>query len=200
MNANLRKLISRLIIWAVIPLLIVLAVVTEWLSPAERSVSQDIAFSQLLRDVDQGRVREVIIKDHEIRGTYRDGRGFSTYAPNDPSLVQRLYSKDVVITASSADAPWLFSLLVSWLPFVALIGVWIYLSRQLRSASWRRGTISARLLEDPKYGHERADEARAVAEKLADPESKRRMLEIADSYEHLALRAEERLRDSEKSE
>jgi ATP-dependent Zn protease len=29
--------------------------------------------------------------------------------------------------------PWFVSLLVSWLPFIALIGVWIFLSRQMRS-------------------------------------------------------------------
>jgi len=179
---------------------VLLAVFTVLQNPTRRSVSQDISFSQLLRDVDQGRVRDVVIQGQEIRGTYKDGRGFSTYAPSDPTLVQRLYSKDIVITARPTDAPWFISLLVSWLPFVALIGVWIYLSHQLRSGSWRRGRISARLLEDPKYLRERADEARAVADKLADPESKRRMSDIANSYEYLAQRAGERLRDSEKSE
>jgi len=29
------------------------------------------------------------------------------------------------------DTPWWISLLISWLPFVALIGVWIYLSRYM---------------------------------------------------------------------
>ena len=29
--------------------------------------------------------------------------------------------------------PWFVSLLVSWLPFIALIGVWIFLSRQMSS-------------------------------------------------------------------
>jgi hypothetical protein len=76
--------------------------------------------------------------------------------------------------------------------------VWIFLSRQMQGAGgkvsglWGRGVISDRLLDDPKHCRDRADEARAVAERLADPESKRRMLEIADDYEHLALKAEER--------
>jgi cell division protease FtsH len=195
MNVNLRNFT----IWAVSAVLI-LGVVTILLSPADRSVSQDISFSQLLHEVDQGRVRDVIIQGKEIRGTYRDGRGFNTYAPNDPTLVQRLYSKDIIITARPVqDIPWFVSLLVSWLPFIALIGVWIFLSRQIRGGFWRRGATSARLLDDPKYWRERADEARAVAEKLADPESKRRMSEIADGYEYLAMKVKEGRGDSEKS-
>ena len=49
-------------------------------------------------------------------------------------LVQRLYGKGVQITARPPgdNVPWFVSLLVSWLPFIALIGVWIFLSRQMQ--------------------------------------------------------------------
>ena len=51
-------------------------------------------------------------------------------------LIQRLYGKGVAITArpQQNDVPWFVSLLVSWLPFIALIGVWIFLSRQMQGA------------------------------------------------------------------
>jgi len=55
--------------------------------------SQDIAFSQLLNEVDQGHVREVTIAGNEITGHFTDNRAFATYAPNDPSLVQSLYKR-----------------------------------------------------------------------------------------------------------
>jgi ATP-dependent Zn protease len=50
--------------------------------------------------------------------------------------VQRLYSKGITIIARPLqnNVPWFVSLLVSWLPFIALIGVWIFLSRQIRGA------------------------------------------------------------------
>jgi cell division protease FtsH len=66
-------------------------------SPGQRSVSQDISYSQLLNDIDQGKVRDVVIQGPEIHGTYTDSRGFHTYAPNDLTLVQRLYNKHVTI-------------------------------------------------------------------------------------------------------
>src|SRR6202167_6265077 len=132
MNANLRNFA----LWVIIVLLL-LALFTVFQNPGQRSVSQDISFSQLLSDVDAGKVRDVVIQGPEIHGTYADGRGFNTYAPSDPSRVQHLYSKQVTITARPPqdNVPWFVSLLVSWLPFIALIGVWIFLSRQMQGGA-----------------------------------------------------------------
>jgi len=94
MNANLRNFA----LWVIIVLLL-LALFTLFQSPGTRTSASDISFSQLLTDVDQGRVRDVTIQGPEIHGTYTDGRGFNTYAPNDTTLVQRLYGKGVQITA-----------------------------------------------------------------------------------------------------
>ena len=47
----------------------------------------------------------------------------------------------------------------------------------------------APLLNDARHWQDRANESRSVAETLSDPEAKRVMLEIADSYELLARRA-----------
>lgn len=50
-------------------------------------------------------------------------------------------------------------------------------------------------INDPKHWRDRAEEARAIADDITDPDSKRKMLRIADDYEELARRAEKRLRD-----
>ena len=47
-------------------------------------------------------------------------------------------------------------------------------------------------INDPKHWRERAQEARVHAEQIADPESKKMMLKIAEDYEKLAQRAEQR--------
>ena len=49
-----------------------------------------------------------------------------------------------------------------------------------------------RPINDPAYWRERADEARRIAEQLADPVSREMMLDIARSYDNLAKIAEER--------
>ena len=148
MNANLRNFA----LWVIIVLLL-LALFTLFQNPGQRTVSQDISFSQLLNEVDQGRVRDVVIQGPEIHGTFSDGRSFNTYAPNDPSLVQRLYGKGVTITARplTDNVPWFVSLLLSWLPFIALIGVWIFLSRQMQGAGGKAlgfGKSRAKLLTE----------------------------------------------------
>ncbi|MCP6769498.1 ATP-dependent metallopeptidase FtsH/Yme1/Tma family protein, partial [Klebsiella pneumoniae] len=77
-------------LWVIIVLLL-LALFTLFQNPsAQRANSADISFSQLLTEVDQGRVRDVVIQGPDIHGTFTDGRGFNTYAPNDPGLVQKL--------------------------------------------------------------------------------------------------------------
>ncbi len=148
MNANLRNFA----LWVIIVLLL-LALFTLFQNPGQRTSSQEIPFSQLLADIDAGRVREVVIQGPEIHGTYNDGHAFQTYAPNDPTLIQRLYGKNVTITArpQTESVPWFVSLLISWLPFVALIGVWIFLSRQMQGAGGKAlgfGKSRAKLLTE----------------------------------------------------
>ena len=88
MNANLRNFA----LWVIIVLLL-LALFTLFQNPGQHTTSQDVSFSQLLNEVDQGRVRDVVIQGPEIHGTFTDGRSFQTYAPSDPSLVQRLTTR-----------------------------------------------------------------------------------------------------------
>ena len=132
MNANLRNFA----LWVIIVLLL-LALFTLFQNPGQRSSSSDISFSQLLTEVDQGHVRDVVIQGPEIHGTFNNGTSFQTYAPSDPTLVKRLYDSKVQITAKPPgdNVPWFVSLLVSWLPFIALIGVWIFLSRQMQGGA-----------------------------------------------------------------
>ena len=47
-------------------------------------------------------------------------------------------------------------------------------------------------INDPKHWRHRAEEARAMAESLTDPEAKQLMLNVAADYEKLAKRAEDR--------
>jgi hypothetical protein len=54
-------------------------------------------------------------------------------------------------------------------------------------------------INDPKHWRERAEEARAVADAMTDEKTKKMMLRIADDYETLARRAEQRLPDTGKT-
>jgi len=111
--------------------LLLLALFTLFQNPGRRDQSQEISFSQLLSEVDQGRVRDVLIQGQEIYGTFTDGRGFQTYAPGEPTLVQRLYAKGVSISARppTDNMPWFIALIIAWLPFMVMLGAWIIIFR-----------------------------------------------------------------------
>jgi len=51
-------------------------------------------------------------------------------------------------------------------------------------------------LNDPEYWRRRAEEARAVAVQMTDPHTKAIMLSIAQDYEKLAARAQQRAGDT----
>src|SRR4026207_2593890 len=90
MNANLRNFA----LWVIIVLLL-LALFTLFQNPGQRTTAQDISFSQLLSEVDQGRVRDVVIQGPDIHGTFSNGTRFHTYAPNHPGLGQKRFLEGV---------------------------------------------------------------------------------------------------------
>ncbi|GAB4371731.1 MAG: ATP-dependent zinc metalloprotease FtsH [Deltaproteobacteria bacterium] len=139
-------------------MLIVLAMVFFFNTYRTQKVDyEEISFSEFVTAVDTGKVREVTIKGQEISGKYTENAGkekksFRTFAPDDPDLVKTLRSKNVKITAKPLDEnPWYMTLLVSWLPMLLLIGVWIFFMRQMQAGGGKAmsfGKSRAKLLTE----------------------------------------------------
>lgn len=133
MNPNYRNFA----LWAIIALLLV-ALFSLFQNPSQRAVSSEVEYSKFLDDVDAGKIKRVEIQGDRIIGTYVDnGSNFATYSPGDADLVRRLEGKNVVIAARplSDGSTSLLGILVSWLPMIIILGVWIFFMRQMQGGS-----------------------------------------------------------------
>src|SRR5437773_5369866 len=115
----------------------------------------EVTSSHFLQAVDEGRVATVTIQGQNIRGVYkadRDGKGFKTFAPEDPDLVRMLRDKGVEIEARPEEAePWYLVALVQWAPMLLLIGVWVFFMRQMQVGGGKAmsfGKSRAKLLSE----------------------------------------------------
>jgi len=138
----------------------------------QRAAPDVIPFSQLLSEVDQGHVHDVIIQGPQISGTLAGGRTFQTYAPDDPSLVQRLYAKGVTINARAEqnDVPWFVPMVLSLLPVGVVIGLSIFMSHHMQGIggrAFRFGKSPARLLTQAR-GRVTFDDVAGVDEARSD--------------------------------
>src|ERR1700756_5645078 len=107
-------------------------------------------FSRFLEEIDRGTLKEVTIADSDIRGHLANNETFKTVMPMDyPELINMLRDKHVQITGEKpSQSPWLAAL-VSWAPFLFLIGFWIFFMRQMQSGGNKAlsfGKSRARLL------------------------------------------------------
>ena len=142
----------NLALWVIIGLLLI-AVFNLFQTPGNKEAESRLAFSDFVIEVDRGQIADVTIQGQTINGHFSDGRAFSTYSPQDPSLVTRLTKQGVRITAAPVEerTPSLLGILLSWFPMLLLVGVWIFFMRQMQSGSGRAmgfGKSKARLLSE----------------------------------------------------
>ena len=113
MNPNFRNFA----LWAIIALLLV-ALFSMFQTTPSQSGGREIPYSQFLREVDSGRVRDVTVAGNRVYGTYlENGSAFQSYAPViDDNLMEKLQAKNVTIVArpesdgSSGFLSWLGTL------------------------------------------------------------------------------------------
>jgi len=112
---------------------------------------QELAFSEVKENVVAGKVKDVTIKGQQMTGTLDDGKAFKTYLPDESGMVALLGEKGVKLTVKPAEKEGssFWDMVISWLPMIFLVGIWMLFMRQMASANGKAmsfGKSKARLL------------------------------------------------------
>ncbi len=93
--------------------------------------ASEISYSSFMKHVQQAEIKQVTIVDNVISGKLSDGKEFTTIAPNDSKLVEKLEQNKVDIKAElPPQPPWWMGILSSILPILIIVGLWFMLMNQ----------------------------------------------------------------------
>jgi len=149
----LNDLVKNVLLWVVIA--VILMTVFNNLG-GQRQATDTIAYSDFLQSVNSGQVDQIRFDGVEITGLRDGGKPFTTYSPetDNSSLIGELNRAGVDFERVPPENPsMLLSILISWFPFLLLIGLWIFFMRQMQGGGGGRGAMSfgkskARLLNE----------------------------------------------------
>ena len=118
-----------------------------------KSSDKLISYSQFRQEIDQGVVKSVTLQGTRIRGSYVDGSvDFKTLAPPDTELIPTMIKHKVDIKVlPEDDNPWYLTALISWLPMVFLIAIFVFFMRQMQAGGGKAmsfGKSRARLISE----------------------------------------------------
>jgi cell division protease FtsH len=121
---------KTVLLWLSLLVVILLA----WHFAQVQSKEKPLKFSDFMSQVEAGQILDVTIQGNEIRGHNLAREGFRTYTPSRyEKLMDALLAKNVAVTVQSDQTSNWANILISALPFVLLIGFWVFFMRQMQS-------------------------------------------------------------------
>ncbi len=137
----MNDLTKNLLIWVVIAFVLV-AVFSKFSMQSDTQTT--LPYSEFIQNVASNSVKEVEINGRELTGITSNGLAFKTYIPpQETKLVDDLLAHNVKFDVIPPEQRSIFmEILISWVPFLLIIGLWIYIMRQMQGGGGGRGAMS----------------------------------------------------------
>ncbi len=140
------------------PMLLILALMMAgmwlWRSSQESTPQPGVDYSQFYSWVESDRVESVMIRGQSVSGQLKgpeqiEGRsitGFQTTLPrDDAALMPAMRKHGVAIRVAREEQPFAIQLVLTLLPWILIIGFWVFLSRRMQNAFGGGGPLGAML-------------------------------------------------------
>ena len=157
---------ARNIAFWVVLLLLVLALF-QMFNSGSTVATQTVPYSDFIAQVEAGDVKAVELDGEKVRITTKDGTQLLTIRPAGEQVTEKLLERGVIIQARPQEQSSLLNILLSYLPFLLLIGVWIYFMNRMqgggRGGAMGFGKSRAKLLTE-KQGRVTFDDVAGIDE------------------------------------
>ena len=156
----------NLAFWVVLFLMIVV-LFNVFSSGSGGMQSREISYSEFVANVENGSIDSVTLDGEKVSFIGGDKREYYTIRPGDADVTVLLIQNEVAIRAEQQETSGLQAFLVSLLPFLLLIGVWIYFMNRMqgggRGGAMGFGKSKAKLLTE-KQGRVTFDDVAGIDE------------------------------------
>ena len=156
----------NLAFWVVL-MLLVLALFNLFSGSTGGMQSREISYSEFVTAVEAGDVRNVTLDGEQVRFRRADGSDYVTIRPEDAEVTSLLMSKDIPVRAEPQQQSGFQTFLMSLLPILLLIGVWIYFMNRMqgggKGGAMGFGKSKAKMLTE-KHGRVTFDDVAGIDE------------------------------------
>lgn len=158
---------ARNIAFWVILFLLVLALFNMFSGSGSTMQSQEKTFSDFVTAVEGGGVSNVILDGEQIRYAASDGNTYMTIKPTDAEVTKLLIENNIPVRAEKQAQSGFQAFLLTLLPFLLLIGVWVYFMNRMqgggKGGAMGFGKSKAKMLTE-KHGRVTFDDVAGIDE------------------------------------
>ena len=158
---------ARNIAFWVVLLVLIVTLFSLFGGGQQTTSSRTLSYSDFIQRVEDGAVAAVTLDGEKVEVQAKDGSRYTTIKPEGENLTDRLIAKKVEVRAVPQEESGLMSILSQWMPFLILIGIWIFFMNRMqgggRGGAMGFGKSRAKLLTE-KHGRVTFDDVAGIDE------------------------------------